>query len=145
MIEVERDRKGFGLSEAILRGVTILHAASARENGRAREPNGCVGSLRNVLECRLSQWGFAPGSAQAEGVCSILRDSHTLSGVERGCLLATAGAGGTAEEPARQQLEPGGELLRLQPPTCVRNPKRAGDNQRATLVTTRELGSGQGG
>jgi len=86
-----------------------------------------------------------PGSAQAEGVCSILRDSHTLSGVERGCLLATAGAGGTAEEPARQQLEPGGELLRLQPPTCVRNPKRAGDNQRATLVTTREPGMGQGG
>ena len=73
-----------------------------------------------VRPTTLDFWGFAPGSAQAEGVCSILRDSHTLSGVERGCLLATAGAGGTAEEPAWQQLERGGELLRLQPqPACA--------------------------
>jgi hypothetical protein len=92
----------------------------------------CTPAAANLALCVSAELlssprgGFCLGSVllraphRQGGVCSILRDSHTLSGVEQGCLLATAGAGGTAEEQARQQLERGGELLRLQPqPACA--------------------------
>lgn len=43
---------------------------------------------------RLAPWRVLLRAPHRQGVCSILKEPDTLSGVELGCILATAGARG---------------------------------------------------